>query len=196
MLGIIIGVGAVIASMAIGEGAQAAVLKQIESLGSNLIVVTPGNLVTGGVSLGSGSRTTLNSMMPPPSREHRRRHGRADFANQRPGDLLGAELVHQCRRNNAALVGCRQPGPSPRGGFFNDDEVKEDRKVAVLGSTVAANLFPADPHWVRRSTSRMCRFKWSESCSPRDSPPVAGIRMTLWWSPSPPTRPGSRAKLG
>ena len=59
MLGIIIGVGAVIASMAIGAGAQAAVLKQIESLGANLIVITPGSITSGGVSLGSGSRTTL-----------------------------------------------------------------------------------------------------------------------------------------
>ena len=59
MLGIIIGVGAVIASMSIGSGAQAAVLKQIESLGANLIIITPGAISSGGVSLGSGSRTTL-----------------------------------------------------------------------------------------------------------------------------------------
>ena len=59
MLGIIIGVGAVIASMSIGSGAQAAVLKQIESLGANLIVITPGSISSGGVRLGSGSRTTL-----------------------------------------------------------------------------------------------------------------------------------------
>ena len=59
MLGIIIGVCAVIASMAIGSGAQAAVEKQIESLGANLIVISPGSIVSGGVQLGSGSRTTL-----------------------------------------------------------------------------------------------------------------------------------------
>src|ERR1700730_3838001 len=59
MLGIIIGVGAVITSMAIGSGAQAAVLAQIESLGANLIVVIPGSVTTGGVSLGSGTRTSL-----------------------------------------------------------------------------------------------------------------------------------------
>ncbi|HUI72962.1 MAG TPA: ABC transporter permease, partial [Spirochaetia bacterium] len=59
MLGIIIGVGAVIASMAIGSGAQAAVLKQIESLGANLVIITPGSITSGGVQLGSGARTTL-----------------------------------------------------------------------------------------------------------------------------------------
>ncbi|MDA8425584.1 MAG: ABC transporter permease, partial [Treponema sp.] len=59
MLGIIIGVGAVISSMAIGAGAQAAVLKQIETLGANLVVITPGSMMSGGVQLGSGTRTTL-----------------------------------------------------------------------------------------------------------------------------------------
>ncbi len=61
MLGIIIGVGAVITSMAIGAGAEAAVLRQIESLGANLIVVTPGSITSGGVSLGSGTRTSLKN---------------------------------------------------------------------------------------------------------------------------------------
>ena len=59
MLGIIIGVGAVITSMAIGSGAQAAVLAQIESLGANLVVVIPGAVSSGGVSLGTGTRTSL-----------------------------------------------------------------------------------------------------------------------------------------
>src|SRR5436853_6477010 len=59
MLGIIIGVGAVITSMAIGSGAQAAVLAQIESLGANLVVVVPGAITSGGVRLGSGTKTSL-----------------------------------------------------------------------------------------------------------------------------------------
>jgi ABC-type antimicrobial peptide transport system permease subunit len=59
ILGIIIGVAAVICSTAIGAGSQAAVLKQIESLGANLIIITPGAINAGGVSLGTGSRTTL-----------------------------------------------------------------------------------------------------------------------------------------
>ena len=59
MLGIIIGVSAVISSMAIGSGAKAAVIAQIESLGANLVVITPGSITMGGVSLGSGAKTTL-----------------------------------------------------------------------------------------------------------------------------------------
>ena len=55
MLGIIIGVCAVIASMAIGAGVQSYVLKRIESLGANLVVISPGSINSGGVSLGSGA---------------------------------------------------------------------------------------------------------------------------------------------
>jgi putative ABC transport system permease protein len=60
MLGIIIGVGAVIAMTAIGAGAQARVEDQIKSLGSNLIIVLPGNFTSGGVRMGSGSQQTLS----------------------------------------------------------------------------------------------------------------------------------------
>ena len=60
MLGIIIGVGAVIAMTAIGAGAQARVEDQIKSLGSNLIIVLPGNFTSGGVRMGSGSQMTLS----------------------------------------------------------------------------------------------------------------------------------------
>ncbi|MGO9409168.1 MAG: ABC transporter permease [Spirochaetia bacterium] len=59
MLGVIIGVFAVISSMAIGAGARAAVLRQIESLGSNRVTITPGSVTSGGVRHGAGSRITL-----------------------------------------------------------------------------------------------------------------------------------------
>ncbi|MEJ7670003.1 MAG: ABC transporter permease [Casimicrobiaceae bacterium] len=59
MLGIIIGVGAVIAMVAVGAGAQARVEDQIKSLGSNLIIILSGNLTSGGVRMGHGSQTTI-----------------------------------------------------------------------------------------------------------------------------------------
>ena len=59
MLGIVIGVGAVITMIAVGRGAQTSVEEQIASLGSNLILVTPGSRTASGVRLGSGSVTTL-----------------------------------------------------------------------------------------------------------------------------------------
>src|SRR5262245_37375207 len=59
MLGIVIGVGAVIALMSIGSGAQAAIAANIQSLGANLITVSPGSVNQGGVALGAGSAPTL-----------------------------------------------------------------------------------------------------------------------------------------
>src|SRR5436305_643288 len=59
MLGIVIGVGAVIALMSIGSGAQAAIASNIKSLGANLITITPGAVSQGGVSQGAGSAPTL-----------------------------------------------------------------------------------------------------------------------------------------
>ena len=59
MLGIIIGVGAVIAMVAVGSGAQARVAEQIQSLGSNLIIVFSGSSTQGGIRLGQGTQLTI-----------------------------------------------------------------------------------------------------------------------------------------
>ena len=60
MLGIIIGVGAVIAMVGVGAGAQARVEDQIKSLGSNLIIVLSGNVMAGGARMGAGSQPTIS----------------------------------------------------------------------------------------------------------------------------------------
>jgi putative ABC transport system permease protein len=59
MLGIIIGVGAVITMVAVGAGASARVAEQIQSLGSNLIIVLSGSVNTAGVRVGQGSQLTI-----------------------------------------------------------------------------------------------------------------------------------------
>src|SRR5712675_1713839 len=59
MLGIIIGVGAVIAMVGVGAGAQARVAEQIQSLGSNLIIVLSGSTSAGGIRMGQGSQLTI-----------------------------------------------------------------------------------------------------------------------------------------
>ena len=144
MLGIIIGVGAVITSMAIGSGAQAAVLAQIESLGANLIVVIPGAMTSGGVSLGTGSRTTLT--LP----------DAAAIAQTVP-DVAGAAPYSQTNAHVVAgglnwytVVGGTTPSYTAvqnwtvaQGRFFSQVEVDQAAKVAVLGNTVVQNLFPA-----------------------------------------------------
>jgi putative ABC transport system permease protein len=144
MLGIIIGVGAVIASVAIGAGAQAAVLKQIESLGSNLVIITPGSISSGGVSLGSGARTTLtlgdvaaiSSNVP-------------EVAGVAPYSQTSAQVVAGGTNWFTVIGGTSPSWPTvgnwtlAQGAFFTESDVSRVAKVAVLGATVAANLFPA-----------------------------------------------------
>ena len=144
MLGIIIGVGAVIASMAIGSGAQAAVLKAIESLGANLIIITPGAITSGGVNLGSGSRTTLtlnditaiDNNVP-------------EIAGVAPYSQTSAQVLAG-GTNWYTVIGGTTPAwltvgnwSVAQGAFFTKQDVTRVTKVAVLGSTVAANLFPS-----------------------------------------------------
>ncbi len=144
MLGIIIGVAAVIASMAIGAGAQAVVLAQIESLGANLIVVIPGSITSGGVSLGSGSKTSL----------------KLDDANAIAQEVPGVTAAAPYSQTSAQVVagganwftsvgGTTPAWPTVRnwtvaeGRFFAPAEVDNAAKVAVLGNAVAQNLFPS-----------------------------------------------------
>jgi putative ABC transport system permease protein len=144
MLGIIIGVSAVIASMAIGSGAQAAVLKQIESLGANLIVISPGSITSGGVRLGSGSRTTLtlNDVAAIAANV-------PEVSGVAPYSQTNAQVVAG-GTNWATVIGGTTPDWASvgnwsiaQGSFFSAADVSRVAKVAVLGSTVAANLFPA-----------------------------------------------------
>jgi putative ABC transport system permease protein len=144
MLGIIIGVGAVITSMAIGSGAQAAVQAQLARLGSNLIVVVPGSSITGGVQLGAGARQSL----------------KLGDATAIQADVPGVAYVAPISSTNAqAVAGGHNwatsiTGTTPswvsvenwnpaQGRFFTDAEVKSGAKVAVLGATVQASLFPS-----------------------------------------------------
>jgi len=143
MLGIIIGVGAVITSMAIGAGAQAAVLAQIESLGANLIVVVPGAVSTGGVNLGTGSRTTLTlpdvtaiaQIVP-------------EVAGAAPYSQTNAQVVAAGLNWYTSIGGTTPAYPTVRswpvaqGRFIAQEDVDQRAKVAVLGDTVNSNLFP------------------------------------------------------
>jgi putative ABC transport system permease protein len=143
MLGIVIGVGAVIISMAIGAGAQAAVLAQIESLGANLVVVLPGAITQGGVTLGAGSKTTLTlgdaaaivEQVP-------------SVASAAPVSATNAQAVADGANWFTLVEGSTPAYAQVRdwavgsGRFFTDAEVAQEAKVVVLGATVAQNLFP------------------------------------------------------
>jgi putative ABC transport system permease protein len=147
MLGIIIGVGAVIAMTAIGAGAQARVEDQIKSLGSNLIIVLPGNFTSGGVRMGSGSQMTLTEddagLMPREVPEievaapQLRGSGQVVFGNSNwSTQILGVTPDY--------LIAREWPLASGRG--FTSADIDGAAKVVLVGQTVARTLFgESDP---------------------------------------------------
>jgi putative ABC transport system permease protein len=142
MLGIIIGVAAVIAMVGVGTGATARIQDQIQSIGSNLIIVLPGSVSTNGVRLGSGAVASLTQ------------DDAKAIADECPSVALTAPTV----RGGVQVVfgsnnwATNAQGVTPDymtirdytmlyGQFFTTQDVDAAAKVAVLGKTVAGNLF-------------------------------------------------------
>src|SRR5688500_2260872 len=147
MLGIVIGVGAVIVMVAVGQGAQSRIEEQIQNLGTNMIVITPGSTAQGGVSQGAGTfnRLTVDDA------EQLEQEGTL-LAAVSPvivtrAQLIGGEGNWRTMINGVATDYQQiRDWPLESGEFFTDGDVRTMRKVAVLGSTVAKNLYPdADP---------------------------------------------------
>ncbi|MBT4485261.1 MAG: FtsX-like permease family protein [Candidatus Latescibacteria bacterium] len=146
-LGIIIGVGAVIIMVAIGEGAQAEIENQIASLGANLIIIFPGSSKVGGVSQGAGSynRLTLDDV------EILEKEAEV-IQGISPMVQVRAQVIWGTNNWNTNVSGVSTDYLSIRnwgiesGNFFTERDVQVKSKVAVIGKTVADNLFPAkDP---------------------------------------------------
>ncbi len=145
MLGIIIGVGAVIVMVAVGQGAQSQIQTQINSLGTNLIVVTPGSSSQGGVSRGAGSFNRLSiddyekleregflisGVSPVIFTRTQAIGGQGNWRTS----INGVSTDYQLIRDWQTIYG----------RFFDVSEQRSMRRVAVLGKTVADNLFPGE----------------------------------------------------
>jgi putative ABC transport system permease protein len=147
MLGIIIGVGAVIALVSIGQGAQAMIQDQINSMGTNMMIVVPGNVFFGGASLGAGAASTLTEEdvqamlreIPTIAAASPivRASGQMVFGNQ--------NWFSQIQGTNEKFSQIRN-WKVEHGEFFTDIDVRSTDRVIVLGKTVADKLFPGvDP---------------------------------------------------
>ncbi|MGH7835149.1 MAG: ABC transporter permease [Candidatus Binatia bacterium] len=145
MLGIIIGVGAVIAMVAIGEGAKATIRSQIASLGTNVLIVLPGFTTQGGVRTGSGG---VNTLVDSDARAMMQELSAVSFASP---ILRRNEQVVSGNLNWGTLV----QGVAPEfqqvrdwqlsdGRFLHDGDVESAAKIVLLGQTVADNLFGND----------------------------------------------------
>jgi putative ABC transport system permease protein len=147
MLGIVIGVGAVILMVAVGYGARSRIQQQVNSLGTNLIVITAGASARGGVSQGAGTfnRLTIADV------EKLEREGTL-FAAVSPVIFTRAQAVGGAGNWRTEVNGVAPEYQTIRnwavasGAFFTEDDVRARRKVALLGHTVADALLPeVDP---------------------------------------------------
>src|SRR5262245_4007094 len=147
MLGMIIGVAAVISLMSVGRGAQAAVTERIQGLGTNLLFIRPGAAQQGGIRQGQGSTQTLSLDDSDAIAE-----GVTSVVGVAPEIGGGAQLVASGQNWSTRVTGTTEDYPDVRnfhtavGDFFNRQNVEGRARVVVLGSTVAENLFgDADP---------------------------------------------------
>ncbi|MCA0423082.1 MAG: ABC transporter permease [Proteobacteria bacterium] len=145
MLGIVIGVAAVIAMMAVGGGAREQVNEQIRSLGANLIQIVPGNVTSGGVRLGAGQSSMLTD------------DDAVSIIRQVPSVQVaapvvrgGVQIVAGASNWSTAAMGVTsgyfeaREWPVETGRDFSTDESTRGGQVALLGQTVARNLFGSD----------------------------------------------------
>ena len=141
MLGMVIGVGAVILMLAVGQGAQQQVQASIASMGSNLFIILSGSTTSGGVRMGGGAAPTLTvadaqSLEELPSV--------AAVAPSWPGV---AQLVYGPNNWSTQVIGTTPSYLLVRdwglaaGAVFTDSDIRSATRVALLGQTVAQNLF-------------------------------------------------------
>ncbi len=145
MLGVFIGVAALIAMVAVGQGANEAVRKQIESLGTNLMVVVPGAVASGGFRGGSGSASTLTISDVQAIRREApsiakvayliRQQGQVQYSNQDWSTTIQGVSANYPPITNWQIADGR--------AITQEDESKA-ALVALLGQTVVRQLFAAD----------------------------------------------------
>ncbi len=141
MLGMMIGVAAVVLMMAIGQGAQQSVKASIESMGSNMFIVLSGSTTAGGVRMGGGAAPTLTI-------------ADADAIAELPGILTvapvhpgSAQLVYGSNNWSTSAFGTTpayldvRDWPVTEGFPFADSDLRSATRVALIGKTVATNLF-------------------------------------------------------
>jgi putative ABC transport system permease protein len=145
MLGIIIGVGAVIAMVAIGEGAKATIRSQIASLGTNVLIILPGTSLQGGVRTGSGG---VNTLVDGDAKAMMRELPAVAFASpalRRPEQVVAGNLNWLTLTQGVAPEFQQiRDWQIAEGRFLHDGDVESAAKVAVVGETVVNQLFGND----------------------------------------------------
>jgi putative ABC transport system permease protein len=142
MLGIIIGVGAVIAMVSIGQGAQATISEQIASAGSNMLFVTPGSWNQGGFRMGAG---TTSHLTVEDSQAIERECPAVRYTS--PVVRTSTSVVYGNQNWFTNVQGVNTHFPEIRlwevetGAFFTEQDLASAQRVCLLGQTVVENLF-------------------------------------------------------
>jgi putative ABC transport system permease protein len=142
MLGVVVGVAAVIIAIAIGEGSRAAAAEAVQRLGVNVITVRPGRQQVRGVRMEAGSRLNLTLEDAEAIKKQC-----PLIKNASPQVDDNAQVEYRNRNVNVNVDGCGQDYPDVTnhrvrdGRFFTDQEVKSHARLAVLGEEVARELF-------------------------------------------------------
>jgi putative ABC transport system permease protein len=147
VLGIVIGVGAVVVMVAIGMGAQSKIGDEIQALGTNMIVITPGASNQGGVSRGAGSFNRLTLDDAKKLAEQSFVLNAVSPVIVAPSQVIGDQGNWRTLVNGVDVnIQSIREWSVETGRFFDQNDVRTMRKVAVIGKTVADNLFPdSDP---------------------------------------------------
>ncbi len=142
MLGVFIGVAAVIATVAVGEGASASVRDQIQSLGSNLVVVLPGATTSNGVRAGFGSLSTLTVADADAVLKESRSVNAVSYMDRQVAQVVNGDHNWSTSINGVtpSYLDVRQ-WPVAAGRNFTEEEARAGAAVCLLGQTVANNLF-------------------------------------------------------
>ncbi len=145
MLGIVIGVGAVITMLAVGTGASNKLAKEVANVGSNLIIVVPGSTTQGGVRMGFGSQATLTQADADAiARECSAVQAVAPFVNTAAQAVAANQnWATGIIGTTAGMLEVRDCGLSS-GRNFTDQDIRNATKVCLLGQTVVENLFGND----------------------------------------------------
>jgi putative ABC transport system permease protein len=142
MLGIIIGIGAVVAMVSLGQGATASVQAEISSLGTNVLIIVPGATTVGGVRGGLGSISTLTV---DDAEDIQKKVGSVTTVMYATRSVL--QVIRENKNWSTIVLGTTpefmdiRSWPIAQGNFFTQSDMDSAAKVAVLGKTAVQNLF-------------------------------------------------------
>lgn len=141
MLGMVIGVGAVVLMMAVGQGAQYSVSQSINAMGSNLFIILSGSQTAGGARTGGGNASTLNVKDADAITELDGVKGVA------PLTMGNAQIVYGANNWSTSIIGTTAAYLEVRswnltdGYAFSDSDIRSATRVALIGKTVIQNIF-------------------------------------------------------